>query len=728
MGKYGKKNHVSLNPLDANICLLGLPKIGKEQPVSEPILTEYGWMEMGSIVPGIKVYGEDGKLYSVTNVFPQGVKDVYKVTFRDGTYTRCGLDHLWNVSTIKQRQNMRKHNDVRFKVLTLRDILKDYKSVTSNGITRYKYSIPINKAIEYVNNEALEIDPYILGLLLGDGGFTENCITFTNPEEDLQKEFETYVIEEGFEYMLNDRKEELGLCRQYRIISSDPDENEFMRSIDYLGLKGLDSRNKFIPKEYLTSSIKDRISLLSGIINTDGSIQNKMISVATYSKMICEDVAELARSLGFVATTHKYDRTNENSTKKYDKEIEYRVNIIGDYSILHLSKKHTEKICTRSIDYVKSIVDIEFVGKEESQCIMVDNPNHMYITKDFIVTHNTTIMKQIAEKLVGDNYLFLEMYRENGAKYIEDIVYENVPDWDTFVDIIDDIVENKTTDYPDLKVVFIDTIDNAIQLAEQESIRLWNRENPSKRTDAINAAWGGFQKGQDKAIDLLQEQWFRLRDVGVAFSLLGHVRQTTVTDPITLDTYQQITSDVSQRYFNQIKKNIDLIGIAYIDREITKEKTGQKNIVTGKEKEINKIASEVRKIKFRDSNYCVDSGGRMSEIIEEINFDPDEFIKAMRDALEAEVKKAGKSIETRKKEDSAAEEVRMKQIAEVEAANKIKKELDEINLKIKEFCTVNKGNREKLMPLMEAAKKHNLKNPMLAEDINTAKEILSAIA
>ena len=195
----------------------------------------------------------------------------------------------------------------------------------------------------------------------------------------------------------------------------------------------------------------------------------------------------------------------------------------------------------------------------------------------------TTICKEMAEKLVGeDGYLFLEMYRENGAKYIEDIVYEDVPDWDSFCDIIDDIIDNRTTDYKDLKVVFIDTIDNAIQLAEQESIRLWNKENPSKRTNAINAAWGGFMKGQDKAMDLLQEKLFALRSVGIAFAVIGHVLQTTVTDPITNESYQQITSDVSQRYFNQLKKNIDLIGIAYIDRELTKNKVNGKELSTVK--------------------------------------------------------------------------------------------------------------------------------------------------
>ena len=338
----------------------------------------------------------------------------------------------------------------------------------------------------------------------------------------------------------------------------------------------------------------------------------------------------------------------------------------------------------------------------------------------------TTIMKQVAEKLVGeDGYLFLEMYRENGAKYIEDIVYEDVPDWDTFVEIIDDIVDNKTSDYPDLKVVFIDTIDNAIQLAEQESIRLWNKENPSKRTTAINSAWGGFMKGQDKAIDLLQEQWFRLREVGVAFSLIGHVRQTTVTDPITLDSYQQITSDVSQRYFNQIKKNIDLIGIAYIDREVTKERTGKKNAVTGKEEIVNKVTSEARKIKFRDSSYCVDSGGRMSQIVEEIDFDPDEFIKALTDALKAEVEKGGKSIKEREKETAKQEKELEKRVAEHEKEAKSKAAVDEVVSEIVNFFTENKSDIDKIKPVMAEIKKRGYGKPTEISDIEDAKAVLA---
>ena len=338
----------------------------------------------------------------------------------------------------------------------------------------------------------------------------------------------------------------------------------------------------------------------------------------------------------------------------------------------------------------------------------------------------TTIMKEIAEELVGeDGYLFLEMYRENGAKYIEDIVYEDVPDWATFVEIIDDIVENKTSDYPDLKVVFIDTIDNALLLAEQESIRLWNKENPSKRTTAINAAWGGFMKGQDKAMELFQEQLFRLRTVGVAFSVVGHVRNTTVTDPITGDTYQQLSSDVSQRYFNQLKKNLDLVAIAYIDRDIVKERTGRKNVVTGADEFVNKVTSEVRKIKFRDSSYCVDSGGRMSQIVDEIDFDAHEFIKAMRDALEAEVRKGGKSVEKRYEENKQQEKELEARVATNEETNKSKKELEAVLHDIMTFFNDNKSDLDKIKPVLKAVKDGGYSNPKDIDDIDFAKSILA---
>ena len=114
----------------------------------------------------------------------------------------------------------------------------------------------------------------------------------------------------------------------------------------------------------------------------------------------------------------------------------------------------------------------------------------------------TTLMKEVAESLVGEGYLFLEMFREKGDEYIEGINAEKVETWAKFEDVVTDIEENKETDYPDLKVMFIDTWDNALLLAEKEVIRLYNKENPDGKVKTINAAYGGFNRGQ-KRIDLV---------------------------------------------------------------------------------------------------------------------------------------------------------------------------------------------------------------------------------
>jgi len=218
-------------------------------------------------------------------------------------------------------------------------------------------------------------------------------------------------------------------------------------------------------------------------------------------------------------------------------------------------------------------------------------------------------------------------------------------------------------------------------------------------------------------MELLQEQLFRLRNVGVAFSVIGHVRQTTITDPITNESYQQITSDVSQRYFNQLKKNIDLVGIAYIDRELVKGKVNGKEVVN--------VKSETRKIKFRDDNYTVDSGSRMSQITNEINFDADEFIEAMKNALEAEVKKGGKSVEDRKKENEKEEVENMKRLAEAESKAKAEKELEEVKAKIVEFFVANKSNMDAIKPAMAIYKEKGFGNPNEIDDLNVAKEVLA---
>ena len=280
----------------------------------------------------------------------------------------------------------------------------------------------------------------------------------------------------------------------------------------------------------------------------------------------------------------------------------------------------------------------------------------------------TTIAKEMCEKLVGDEgYLHLDVGREEGAYAIEGIVSEPIEDWAKLTEVVDDIVENKETDYKSLKVVIFDTLDELILLAEAESIRQWNKTHSDKKADTINAAWGGFGKGQDYASNLIVDAIWELKKVGVSSIIIGHVKRTDITDPASQETFSKLTADTTQRYFNVIKNKMHFVALAYIDREIVKEKTGRQNVVTKKDIEINKTVKESRVISFRDDTYSVDSGSRFADIIDRISFDPDEFINAMQDAIDREKRKGGKSdaeIKKEAKEREKAKEVAAKKYSE----------------------------------------------------------------
>ena len=338
----------------------------------------------------------------------------------------------------------------------------------------------------------------------------------------------------------------------------------------------------------------------------------------------------------------------------------------------------------------------------------------------------TSLLYQVAEKLVGeDGYIFAELFREKGADAIEGIVAENIPTWSDWVDFVDDIVDNKTEDYADLRVVFADTYDQYILMAEEEAIRLWNKDNPDKRAKTLNQSWGGFGSGK-KVIELMFEQIDRLESVGVKVWWIGHVKTKEVKNIYDEETYQTLTSDQQQNYFNALKKNLHFLCLAYFDRQLQKEKTGRKNLVTKKEEMKTVIKDETRKIKFRDDSFVVDSGSRFSDIVPEINLDADEFIEAITNAIKSEINKSGVSVETRKEENDKEEAENMKRIAEAEAKAKIEKQLDEIKSEIINFFMENKTNIDIIKPALEICKKYGYSNPNEINDLETAKVVLEA--
>ena len=377
---------------------------GKAQPLDTKILTPNGYVLMEDIKVGDLIVGEDGNFYPVSGVFPQGEKDVYELTFKDGTSTRCCKEHLWKYCT----KNMYKYSKGKeWKVAELQEILKA-PLVYDKG---YNFNIPVNKPLQYVERD-LAIHPYALGLLIGDGCLSqinkEPCnIYFSNTEHDVVDRLNECLGDLGF-FAKNS-------YTQCQYIFKSPSElkknSRLVAELKRLGLNCLGGE-KFIPKDYLFNSVANRMELLKGLFDTDGSVgKNGTYSFSTTSKLLAKDVQWLCRSLGYRTTLRVDDRRGKvrvvNGKEYVTKSVTYSIGILT-HDIIFKSEKHKYRNeLARSIHRPKqehnydklSVVSVNYVGKLPCQCIMVDSQDHTYLCDDFIVTHNTICGLYLAGKL-----------------------------------------------------------------------------------------------------------------------------------------------------------------------------------------------------------------------------------------------------------------------------------------------------------------------------------------
>lgn len=250
----------------------------------------------------------------------------------------------------------------------------------------------------------------------------------------------------------------------------------------------------------------------------------------------------------------------------------------------------------------------------------------------------TTLLYKVCDKLFGeDGYILLDVGDENGVAAIDGVVAERVPTWKAFKEVVDDIVKNKESDYADLKVLILDTLDSTFEIAETSVVATYNREHMGepnfKPSTSINSVEGGFGRGLDRVIETVKKEINRLNNVGVGVWWTSHVKERDQTDLFTGTNYTQLTASMSMKYFNSIKDISHLIGFGYYDRSIQKVEVGDANPITKKKKTRESVTSEYRKIKFRDDSLVADAKSRFSDIVDEINLDTDEFIKAVEDAI-----------------------------------------------------------------------------------------------
>lgn len=362
---------------------------GRAQPLSTRVLTPDGFRRIGDVKVGDAVIGSDGRPTEVLGVYPQGFKDIVRVTTQDGASTLCSTDHLWSVYT---RSDRRRGKGPR--VLAAKEMIGNLRAAHY-----HRYELPVLAAPVAFDAAPVPLDPYALGLMIGHGcmaGVATPSFTTADPElvEALVAAIPGIVArrKSDVDYILN------RIASPGEVVTI---ENPVTQAMRALGLWGSKSPTKFVPKEYLHNSAGVRLAVLQGLLDSDGGPVSQAgrtcrVQYTTVSDRLRDDVIYLVQSLGGVA----YSRTRPAEGRKpgnaRGREVPYRhgAHVLdirlpegcAPFRLRRKAEKYSEAGHKAPRRYVESI---ESAGTEEAVCIKVAAADSLYVTEDFLLTHNT---------------------------------------------------------------------------------------------------------------------------------------------------------------------------------------------------------------------------------------------------------------------------------------------------------------------------------------------------
>jgi ATP-dependent RNA helicase HelY len=407
---------------------------GKALASDTLVLTPIGWSPIAQLHVGDSVIGSDGQAVTVTGIFPQGIRPAYRVTFTDGASVICDLDHLWAVNT-----KSRRHDRLPWRILTLRQIMaeglsdgigwrhfipvvspvafitpEDSEEISSElslqearkrtlltqralaaqlGVSqRYIASRELNQAapsLEYIAkvHTALaaagnrqRLDPYLVGLLLGDGSFLHGRIIITSADDEVIESVRAALPADTLLLKSKSRPYDWHIVgRKIRT------QNSVVRHLRELGLTGHQGETKFVPHRYKFASISDRLAILRGLLDSDGSVdKNGGVEYSSVSLTLAEDVAFLVRSLSGRCRIRP---------KHTQRRVAYRLWISMGSGIVpfSLQRKVERYIAQPRRQPTRAIASVEPVGETDMMCISVNAPDGLFVVDGFVVTHNTIV-------------------------------------------------------------------------------------------------------------------------------------------------------------------------------------------------------------------------------------------------------------------------------------------------------------------------------------------------
>lgn len=346
---------------------------GKAQPLDSLVLTPAGFRRMGDLTVRDEVVVPDGEIALIDGVFPQGEREVWRLVLSDGSHVECDDEHLWIVGTSRGW-----HRGQTPKVMTTREIRLD--TFRANGSS--KWYLPAAAPVDLGGDCGLPLDPYLFGVLLGDGSFRHN-LRLSTMDDEIRDAVAAAVAPECHVVPVKGSRGDFTVQLAQRAGGV---RNPVIQTLRGLNLWGVTSHSKFVPDEFKNTSIKNRLALLQGLMDTEGTVDADGFSPSfcSASLTLANDVAWLVRSLG-------------GRARVLPKKASFNVSVAlpDEYAPFRLARK-AERAGTRPKyntfrTFRRGIRAVEYVGRKPVQCISVTHPSHAYVTDNFTVTHNTMV-------------------------------------------------------------------------------------------------------------------------------------------------------------------------------------------------------------------------------------------------------------------------------------------------------------------------------------------------
>ena len=357
----------------------------------ERVLTPTGWRPIEDVEVGDSVIGADGMPTDVVGVWPQGRGEVFRITFSDGASVDCDAAHRWTVRNAADLRNGRWQ--------TIRtDELIEIGVSSPSGIRRFE--VPIVAPVQYEGGSELPIHPYVLGALLGDGNVSQRSTVSLCTQRTIAERVRS-LLPDGHTV-----REQAGTgkgddCAVFHIGHPDWHRNDVLEALRELGVQGARAWEKRVPSAYMTAGIEDRRQVLTGLIDTDGTVKKSgSVWFGTTSEGLAHDVVELVQSLGGLAKIRcETERKYTNNGHDHNGRPAWMVCIELDGDPLVTLPHKVMRWRTSRRRWTRRIVAIDPVGHDDRTCITVASDDGLFVTEGFVVTHNSQAIRTKAHAL-----------------------------------------------------------------------------------------------------------------------------------------------------------------------------------------------------------------------------------------------------------------------------------------------------------------------------------------